>query len=376
MPTVEGVNALAQAYADAGMRAVIAPMMADRTFYKAIPGLIDAMPEAFRARLASMNATPYEASLAVCGQIVAGWKHDRDRIRPALAPTIPHHCTDAFLIGARDMARDLGLGLHTHVGESKVQAVVSGSWYEGHTLVAHLAKLGYLGPNFTAAHAVWLDDDDMKRVADNGVSVAHNPGSNLILGSGIAAVRRMREHGINVGIGTDGTTSSDNLNMFEAMRLASMVSRMQSLDTARWLSAAESFTAATVGSAKALGMERLIGQIAPGFKADLVLLDLANMNWLPLNDVVGQLIRGEDGTAVDTVMVGGTVVYADHRYTHLDPLNLARQVEAAVQTLRQTTAEVRAFAAALEPHVNHYCAGLAAKSYPIDRLGLHHEGRR
>jgi len=120
-------------------------------------------------------------------------------------------------------------------------------------------------------------------------------------------------------------------------------------------------------------MERVIGQIAPGFKADLVLLDLTSMNWLPLNDVIGQLIRCEDGTAIDKVMVGGTLVYADHRYTTLDPANVARQAEAAVQVLRTAGAELRAFAARLEPHINHYCAGLAAKSYHVDRLGLHHE---
>jgi guanine deaminase len=202
------------------------------------------------------------------------------------------------------------------------------------------------------------------------VSVAHNPGSNLQLGSGIAAVRRMRDHGINVGIGTDGTTSSDNLNMFEAMRLASMVSHIQSVDTARWLTAEEVFSAATVGSAKALGMERVIGQIAPGFKADLVFLDLLNMNWQPLNNVVGQLIHCEDGTGVDRVMVGGAFVYADHRYANLDPAALAKRVEAGVATLRGAGAELRAFAALLEPHVNRHCAGLAAKAYHVDRLML------
>jgi guanine deaminase len=345
-------------------------MMADRTYWQAIPGLIDAMPAELRARVAALEATPAQAHLAACAAIFGRWSHDRDRVRPAIAPTIPHHCTDELLLGCRDMARDLGLGIHTHVAESKVQAVIAGSWYEGRTLVGQLEKLGFLGPNFTAAHAVWLDDDDMKRLAANGVSVAHNPGSNLQLGSGIAAVRRMYDAGINVGIGTDGTTSSDNLNMFEAMRLASMVSHIQSLDTARWLSAEEVFDAATVGSAKALGMERVIGQIAPGFKADLVFLDLHAMHWQPLNDVVGQLIHCEDGTAVDRVMVGGRFVYADHRYTSLDPAALARRIADGVATLRGATAELRAFAALLEPHVNRHCAGLAAKSYHVDRLCL------
>src|SRR5262249_32452659 len=142
VPTVDGVGAVAQAYDDAGMRAVLAPMMADRTFWQAIPGLIDAMPAELRARLAALDATPAAAHLAACAEIFGRWRHDRDRVRPAIAPTIPHHCTDGFLLGCRDMARDLGLGIHTHVGESKVQAVIAGGWYEGRTLVGHLDKLG------------------------------------------------------------------------------------------------------------------------------------------------------------------------------------------------------------------------------------------
>ncbi|MBI3513143.1 MAG: amidohydrolase family protein, partial [Proteobacteria bacterium] len=202
----------------------------------------------------------------------------------------------------------------------------------------------------------------------------HNPGSNLDLGSGIAAARRMREHGINLGIGTDGATSSDNLNMFEAMRFASVVSRMQSVDRERWMSATEVLDAATVGSARALGMETLIGQIAPGFKADLVFLDLNSMNYQPLNSALNQLIHCEDGTGVDSVMVGGKLVYADHRYVNLDPVNLARRVEAGVQYLRGASAEVRAFAEQIEPYVNQYCAGLAAKDYHVDRLSLQPQG--
>ena len=194
LPTVEGVHAVAQAYQDVGMRAVIAPMMADRTLYRALPGLIDAIPEPQRRRIARIEAAPFEESLAACRGILDGWRFDRQRIRPALAPTIPLHCSDAFLVGCRDLAREYDVGLHTHLAESKTQAVLGLEKYEK-SLTAHLDGLGLLGPNFTAAHAIWVDQDDISRLADQGASVAHNVLSNLRLGSGVASARRMIERG-------------------------------------------------------------------------------------------------------------------------------------------------------------------------------------
>jgi len=194
-PSVEGIEAVARAYNDVGMRAVIAPMMADVSFYRAIPGLLDAIPPPLRERAAAISLNPFDVTLATCRQLLAKWSWDRDRLRPALGPTIPHHCTDAFIIGCRDLAKEHGIGVQMHVAESKVQAVVGVKRY-GTTLVGHLHRLGLLAPNFTAAHAIWLDDDDIGRLADAGASVAHNPGSNLKLGSGLAATRKLRDRGV------------------------------------------------------------------------------------------------------------------------------------------------------------------------------------
>src|SRR6185436_2960108 len=186
---------------------------------------------------------------------------------------------------------------------SKLQAAVGRKLY-GTTLVGHLAELGMLDPRFCVAHGVWLDEEDRSRLADAGCSVSHNPGSNLKLGSGVADMRRMLERGLNVAIGTDGTASSDNLNVFEAMRLASYLSRVQDQPPERWVSAREALYAATEGGAKALGFEK-VGRIEKGWKADLVLLDLGALQYVPLNDLASQVVFAEDGTGVESVMVGG-----------------------------------------------------------------------
>jgi guanine deaminase len=366
LPTVEGVGAVAQAYADVGMRAAVSMMSADRTFFEAIPGLADVLPPALREAALKMKLAPHQETLAACRRVLKGWTHDRARIRPALGPTIPHHCSDEYLAGCRDLAREHGVGMQMHVGETKPQAVVAGLRY-GKTLVGHLDALGMLTPGFCVAHGVWLDDDDRARLADRGASISHNPGSNLKLGSGIADMRRMLDGKVNVAIGTDGVCSSDNLNVFEAMRLASYLSRAQDHPVERWVTSREALYAATEGGAKALGFDR-IGRIEQGYKADLVLLDLGALHYVPLNDVVNQIVFAEDGTGVDGVMIGGRLVLDRGRLLTVDPARLRAQAEEAVARLAAANAEQKALSEKLAPYVGQYCSGLAARPYSVHRF--------
>ena len=365
-PSVEGVTAVAQAYFEVGMRAVIAPMMADTTFYRAIPGLIEAMPPGLRKKAEAVRAAPYDVSLATCRSLIENWPFERDRLRPALGPTIPHHCTDEFIVGCRDLAKAHGIGVHMHVAELKVQALVGPRKFDT-TLVGHLHKLGLIGPNFTAAHAIWIDDNDMAWLADSGASVAHNPGSNMKLGSGLAAARKMLDRGITLGIGTDGCQSSDNQNVFEAMRMAAFASRVQGPDPRQWLTAAEVFEAATKGGACALGMESLIGQLAPGFKADVVFLDLTSINYVPLNEPLLHVVFVEDGTGVDRVMVGGRMLVEGGKVLGVNMAKLAAEANAAAGHLAKINVAARDFVHAFEPVVLDYCVGLAREPYHVHR---------
>ncbi len=368
VPSPDGMALVASAYAEVGMRAVIAPMVADRSFYEAIPGLADALPSALRERVAGLRLAPGEATLAAIRAILRDWSFDREHVRPAVAPTIPHHCSDAFILGCAELAREFDVGLHSHVAESKVQAVTGMRLY-GQTQTAHLDRLGVLGPHFTVAHGVWLDDDDMARLGDHGASVAHNPGSNMRLGSGLADTRAMLDRRVNLGIGTDGASCSDNQNMYEAMRLASFVSKVQGPDWQRWLTTREAALAATEGSARVLGLGDRIGKIAPGYKADLVLLDLDHPNWLPFNNPVNQLVHCEDGTAVESVMIGGRMVVENHQVLTVDLAHLRDRAAAACDRLAAVNADNRRLYEALEPVVGSHCPGLARMPYPVHRYG-------
>jgi guanine deaminase len=373
LPTPEGLDACGRAYRDAGMRAVLAPMVAEFTFFEAMPGLLDALPPATQKEVERLRLAPGETTLAAIAKSLHDWSFDRDTIRAAVAPTIPHHCSDDFMRACASLARDHGVGLHTHVQESKAQVMVGLKRY-GKTPTAHLQDLGLLGPDFTVGHGVWLDHDDMRRLGDNGSSVAHNPGSNLRLGNGLADVRGMLERKVNVGIGTDGANCSDNLNMFESMRLASMVSKTQGPDTDRWLTTGEVLAAATEGSARALGLGDRIGRIAPGYKADIVLLDLANINWMPFNDPVNQMVHTEDGSAVHSVLVGGRLVVDNRKVVGVDMPALARRVEETRARLAQATLPNKQLFERVESVVNTFCPGLAKMPYHIDRFGGGHHG--
>src|SRR5438309_5536900 len=198
-PTPEGLEAVGSAYAAVGLRAVVAPMVADRSFYEAIPGL----PLPLQHDVEKLRPAPWKTSVDNMRRALSGWKLDRDQVRLAVAPTIPHHCSDEFIRACVALAVEHGVGLHTHVAESKVQAIVGLQRY-GKTLTAHLDDLGVVGERFTVAHGVWLDEDDMRRLGDRGASVAHNPGSNMRLGNGLADMRAMVARRGNVGIGPDG----------------------------------------------------------------------------------------------------------------------------------------------------------------------------
>lgn len=366
VPSPEGLAAVGQAYADVGMRAVVAPLMADRSFWQAIPGLEQALPPALRKEVQRAASEPADASLAACRRALQAWPFARDRVRPALAPTIPHHCEPGFFRACRQLADEFGCGIHSHVAESKVQAVV-GMQKFGMTLAAHLDGLGIIAPDFTAAHAVWIDPDDVLRLADRGATVAHNPTSNLRLGAGVAHVRSMVEAGLAVGIGTDASTCSDSLNMFEAMRLACYLSRIHSPDPLGWLTAEDVIRMATRGSARALGFDGILGALEPGFKADLVFLDLGRIAYLPLNHAARQVVFQENGSGVRHVMVGGRFVVRDGCVQGVDLDELRTQVNGAVQRLKPGQARVAPLLRALEPVVGQFCLGLAREPYHVHR---------
>jgi 5-methylthioadenosine/S-adenosylhomocysteine deaminase len=201
-------------------------------------------------------------------------------------------------------------------------------------------------------------------MAARGASIAHNPGSNMRLGNGMFRLRRALDLGVNVGIGTDGVSSSDTSNMYEAIRAAFQLAAVQTPDPGLWASAEEVWQAGTVNAAKALGFTD-IGAIAPGMKADIVFLDLAHPHYMPMNGTINQLVHAEDSTAIRHVMVGGGFIVRDRRLLTIDLGKLALEAEAARERLEALNAEQHALFTLLDPVVRSFCPTYASQRYPV-----------
>ncbi|MBS0643937.1 MAG: amidohydrolase family protein [Proteobacteria bacterium] len=365
-PTPDPVYHIARAYHDLGMRAVVAPMVADRGFHQAIPGISDAFPADLRHLVESMELPPAETVLALLRQAVRSWAFPADQVRLGVAPAVPLHCSDALLIGCRDIAAEYGLPLQTHLAASAAQRAASERRY-GSTLTAHLHGLGLVGPWFSGAHGTWLDHTEMALIARNGGSLVHSPGADLRIGNGIADMRRALAAGVTVGVGTDGGGSSGHQNMFEAVRLTAFVSRVFDRAPEDWIGAGEALRMATEGSAAVLGMADLIGRIAPGYKADLVFLDRADGTLVPLHDAVTQLVDAQDGSAVRDVMIGGRFVMRDGEFPGIDWPAMVRRAHAAADRLEARNAAAGDVVARLAPMVAHFCVGLGRCEHGLPR---------
>ena len=240
----------------------------------------------------------------------------KGRIQIMLAPHAAYTCPPDTLKKALKIADWYGLGIQIHVSETLDEQRMIREQY-GKTPVAHLRDVGLFERPVLAAHCVYVDEADMEIMARCGVSVAHNPQSNMKLASGIAPVSRMLEAGINVGIGTDGPSSNNDLDMWEELRTASLLQKVATLNPCV-LTAYQTLRMATVHGAKAIGREGELGVIAPGALADLILVDMRRPHLSPQNDLIANLVYCGKASDVDTVIVDGQVVVKEHQLLMAD----------------------------------------------------------
>ena len=214
---------------------------------------------------------------------------------------------EPFCRALADANRDLRRPLHVHVSETRREHEECIARH-GMTPIAYLASTGILDHGGYAAHCVWCTDDDFRIMAERGVSLVHNPTSNMKLGSGIARIVRAMELGVNVALGTDGAASNDNLDMFEEMHLASLIHKAVALDPTV-LSPWDVIEMATKNGAKALGREGETGEIAPGMAADLCVVSLDAPHLTPAEDLANLVVHSMHSSDVVMTFVGGELLY-------------------------------------------------------------------
>jgi cytosine/adenosine deaminase-related metal-dependent hydrolase len=315
--TEEALEPVVRAYRDLGLRAVIALAMNDRAYHETVvldEGLVS---RDLLDRLEREKPAPWDEWRDIARRAVERFHRPDEGISICLAPSGPQRCTDEMLVGCATLAGELDLMIHIHVLETRMQAVSSQQMY-GRTLPEHMDAIGFLSPRVCFEHGIWLTTSDLDLVRDRGVTVVHNPVSNMKLGSGIAPVPELLRHGVNIALGTDGLSSNDGNDMFAALKIASLLHKLREVDYEQWLGAREAWAMATTGGATAAGDPTGLGAIEPGRRADLVLLDLDSLVFTPLNDPLRQLALGSTTLAVSSVMVGGEWRLRDGRITGID----------------------------------------------------------
>ncbi len=241
------------------------------------------------------------------------------RITARIGPHALYTCSTPLILQARRVAEELGIGLHMHVAESKFEMrLVSKKQRAGETSVQHLDGLGVLKSDFVLAHGLNINEKDMEVLARRGAGVAHCPQSYGKLGAyPFPAVDRWLRAGVHVGLGTDGTASNNNLDMFDEMRFASLARKLMAKD-GTLLPARQVLHMATRLGAQVLGLDGEIGSLEVGKRADVILLDLRRPHLTPRHNLPGHLVYSASGSDVDTVIVDGRVLMRHRQFLTLD----------------------------------------------------------
>jgi 5-methylthioadenosine/S-adenosylhomocysteine deaminase len=285
------------------------------------------------------DAATYEEGLIRCRRFIEKWQ-DNPLIQPAVAPHAWYTATSELLRACTDLAMAFDVPLHTHVSETGLE--VENCRNENHTdIVSWLQRHGILNTKLVAAHCVHLDRSEMFMLKDANAGVAHCPTSNLKLASGIAPIGQMLELGLNIGVGTDGPASNNDLDMFEETRLAALLAKTASSDPTV-LPARQALEAATIGGARALHMADITGSLEPGKRADISTVGVNGMHNQPHfrhnpEAVYSQLIYSAKATDVQDVicngrwlMRDGLLLTIDENSTRIEAADVARQIDAFV----------------------------------------------
>jgi 5-methylthioadenosine/S-adenosylhomocysteine deaminase len=272
------------------------------------------------------------AMLGYTEKFLKRWQGDA-LIHAAVAPHSIYTCSQKTLQDSAALARKYGAPILIHVAEMKKELDDSRA-QNGTTPVQYLDKLGILGPDVVAAHCIFVDEADRKILAQRHVGCVHNPSSNMMLASGVAPVIEERAAGVAVGLGTDGPAGSNNdLDLMEEMDLAAKLQKITKMDP-RALGAKSVVEMATIEGARALHLEKEIGSIEPGKKADLILIGLDAPNAVPMYDIYSQLAYALKGGDMETVIIGGRVVMRDKKLLTLDEpgiLTKAREYKSKIE---------------------------------------------
>lgn len=322
-------NQIAEAVLSSGIRAVVSQGFAD---------------------FATPDNPQYEKMMAAADRFVKRWISHTPMITPAFFCHSPYTCSPETLVNVKDAARKSGILYLLHLLENRDESDIILKRY-GKKPVQHLYHLGVLDSRTIAVHCNWMNDDDIALFADLGVRVSHNPGSSMKLASGLAPIPKMLEKSIPVGLGTDGSASNNALDMFQEMNLSAKIHKVAKLDPTV-MNAETLVKMATIGGARVLGMDDVIGSIETGKLADLIIVDLNQPHLTPLYNPYSQLVYAARGADVMTSIISGKIVMENRLLRTID-------LRQAIDRVGQIAAHIRA---------EHNLAGPSTNMHPASSL--------
>jgi guanine deaminase len=358
-----------QAYADVGIRVVFSLQYGDRKGLDTVPFWKEVFPPEYHHLLSSAAEPEKNFDLLAYFEATCLKAAPQPRLHWALGPSAPERCTPGLMARTLDLARCYDIPVYSHIYESKgmaLQARLELQQYGG-SLIRRLRAEDCLGPHMNFAHSVWLAPDEIEILAKTGAGTVLNPQGNLKMQCGVPPIKSLMNAGVRIGLGCDNCSCSDAQNMYAAMKLFSLLATVGDLRKGP-PPALEALKAATEGGAQGARLGHLIGKLAPGYKADLSILDLSDPSFVPLNSVVRQLVHIEGGRAVRHVIVGGNWVIKDRRFVTIDEAAIFAEVEAVMPTFRKDFADITARIARLQPWLDEAQHKIQDTDVGIERL--------
>jgi 5-methylthioadenosine/S-adenosylhomocysteine deaminase len=349
--TDEDIDAVMGAYRDAGLRATVSIYQPNKTEYDWMPYLPELLPPDLRRRMDEQPRPSTAAIMQAYRSFFERWHGAaNDRLRCAASCSAPQRATDDYLVALHRLATDWTAPLVMHVYESKVQRVASELSYGG-SFIRHVRDLGVLDERTAVVHAVWVDDQDIRDLAEASSTVIHSPSGNLRCGSGVMPYRDFLRAGVPVALCTDEATVEDTCSLWSVGRLAAQLHKIASPDYDEWPTAEEILRAMTESGATAMGLTGEVGVLRPGARADIVLIDLKSSTYAPLLWLPRHLVYGEDGRSIRMVMVDGEIVVQNGRVLTLDEDALLEEIRGLMSPWLASQGPVERWADRLRPYV-------------------------
>ena len=349
----EHLETVLQAYRDIGIRSVVALQYGDRRGIDTVPFWREIFPAETHDLLSSAaEPDPNFDLLKFLEDAYLRPDNGGPRTTWALGPSAPERCSTGLLEQTADLSARYDLPIYTHIYESKAMAVQARhecADFDG-SLIARLKDIGILGPRLSFAHSVWMLAEEIEMVGEAGANVVINPLSNTKLKSGIPPIRQLQESGVNLGLGCDNCSCSDVQNMFQAMKLFCLLAAISDAEPGP-PQAEAAFCAATQGGARTALLEESIGVIEPGHRADLVVFNLLDPSFVPLNSAIRQLVYSEAGRTVETVIVDGRAVLRDGKLETMDEIAILGEVAELQPDFIKDFEEISARVDSLDPYI-------------------------